>query len=280
MGNSMPVVRYNHQMNVALDRRVVLVTGASRGIGAEIARRLASEGAFLALCSRNFDSLNEFANQNGLSEDNSLLIAQDLSELAGIDTCAQLVLERFGRIDALVNNVGGATGRGAFLDVSDSDWLKTFETNVLSLVRFAKIFKPYLSLSEYGRIVTISSTTAQEPGQYDPHYSSAKAALNNLSKHLANVFASDGITVNVISPGPIHTEGLIEFLSALDSKDNSGGLKKSEKYIDAMKSRIPLGELGSTGDIAGLVSFLLSKDAGWITGSNFRVDGGKNRSIF
>lgn len=267
-------------MNVALDRRVVLVTGASRGIGAEIARRLASEGAFLALCSRNLDSLNQFAFQNGFNEGNSMLIAQDLSELVGIDACAQLILERFGRIDALVNNVGGATGRGAFLDVSDSDWIKTFETNVLSLARFAKIFKPYLSLSEYGRIITISSTTAQEPGQFDPHYSSAKAAVNNLSKHLANIFASDGITVNVISPGPIHTEGLIEFLSELDSKGSAGGVKESDKYTDAMKSRIPLGNLGAPSDIAGLVSFLLSKDAGWITGSNFRVDGGKNRGIF
>jgi len=267
-------------MDGALAGRVILVTGASRGIGAEIARRLASEGAFLALCSRNLDGLNLFASQNGFTEENSFLIAQDLSESTGIDSCAQLVLERFGRIDALVNNVGGATGRGAFLDVSDSDWLKTFETNVLSLVRLAKAFKPHLSRSEYGRIVTISSTTAQEPGQFDPHYSSAKAAVNNLSKHLASIFASDGITVNVISPGPIHTEGLIEFLTGIDAKSSNDGVKESEKFHSNMKSRIPLGNLGSPTDVASLVSFLLSKDASWITGSNFRIDGGKNRGIF
>lgn len=267
-------------MQVPHDGRIILITGASRGIGGEIARRLASEGAFLALCSRNLDRLKKFALQNALNEDNSILIAQDLSESTGINRCAQMVLERFGGLDALVNNVGGATGRGAFLDLSDNDWIKTFETNVLSLARLAKVFKPYLSLSEYGRIVTISSTTAQEPGEFDPHYSSAKAAVNNLSKHLANIFASDGITVNVISPGPIRTEGFVEFLTVLDANGSSGMVKESEKYIEAMKLRIPLGDLGSPSDIAALVSFLLSKDAGWITGSNFKVDGGKNKGIF
>lgn len=267
-------------MDIALSGKVVLVTGASRGIGAEIARKLLREGALLALCSRNLDGLNLFASQNGFTEDNSILVAEDLSEEAGVFSCVQQILERFGRIDALVNNVGGAIGRGAFLDVSDDDWIKTFETNVLSLVRLAKILKIHLSLSGHGRIVTISSSTAQEPGQFDPHYSSAKAAVTNLSKHLANIFASDGITVNVISPGPILTDGLIEFMSDIDLKNIASGEKESEKFLSGMKSRIPLGELGSTADIASLVSFLLSNEAGWITGSNFRIDGGKNRSIF
>ncbi|TSA58343.1 MAG: SDR family oxidoreductase [Methylophilaceae bacterium] len=267
-------------MDAALSGKVVLVTGASRGIGAEIARKLSSQGALLALCSRHMDGLDLLASQNGFNEDNSILIAEDLSEETGVTSCTRLVLERFGRIDALVNNVGGATGRGAFLDVPDNEWIKTFETNVLSLVRLAKILKPHLSHSGQGRIVTISSTTAQEPGQFDPHYSSAKAAVTNLSKHLANIFASDGITVNVISPGPILTDGLIEFMSDINLKNIASGDKESEKFLSGMKSRIPLGDLGSTADIASLVSFLLSNDAGWITGSNFRIDGGKNRSIF
>jgi len=275
-----PWVIYDYCMEEAFNDRVVLVTGSSRGIGAEIARKLLSQGAKIALCSRNLEGLKLFASQNGFTKDNSIVIDEDLSELAGVETCAQMILERFGRIDALVNNVGGATGRGTFSDVSDSDWIKTFETNVLSLVRLAKILKPHLSRSEHGRIVTISSATAQEPGQFDPHYSSSKAAVTNLSKHLANIYAGDGITVNVISPGPIHTEGLAAFMSELDSVSIGEGEKESEKFTNTMKSRIPLGDLGSPRDVANLVSFLLSKEAGWITGSNFRIDGGKNRGIF
>ena len=267
-------------MTSELRDRVILVTGASEGIGASISRKLASLGATLVLCSRNIEKLREFAENNPLYGSDLTLINQDLATSAGVEKCVEALLQKHGRVDAIVNNVGGAIGRGVFDDLSDDNWLDTYQINVMSLVRLVRLLKPYLIQSSHARIVTISSVIASEPGFENPHYSSSKAALANLTKYLANSLSDFQINVNSVSPGAIRTEGFTKWVNTFGSTKGPKGFSEAEVLIQNIEKGIPLGSVGEGEVVADMVAFLISDKAKWITGSNFRLDGGKNRHIF
>ncbi len=264
-------------MNLNLENRVVLVTGGSKGIGKTIVERFADEGALVSFCARGKHPLNELAKKIRNSGKDCLPIEADTSTNEGIKLIVKKTIDYFGKIDVVIHNAGGTLVRGVFRDISDEDWMDTYIRNVLTLVRLIKSSQEFLENSDQARIISISSTTATEPGSHDPHYSAAKAALLNLVKHLSNSVASKGILVNSISPGPVYTESLTTFLDEISSKSTNLDFKKS--YIESMESRIPLGKLGQGIEIADLVLFLASSRSSWITGSNFRIDGGKSRGI-
>lgn len=263
-----------------LKGRVILVTGASEGIGASISRKLAGLGATLVLCSRNLEKLREFAEDKALIGSDLTLINQDLATSSGAEKCVELLLQKHGRIDAIINNVGGAIGRGVFDELSDADWLDTYQINVMSLVRLVRLLKPYLIQSNNARIVTISSVTASEPGFENPHYASSKAALVNLTKYLANSLATFQITVNSVAPGAIRTPAFNDSIQRFSESRSGNESSESERVLEDIQSRIPLGTIGDAEVVAEMVAFLVSDKAKWITGSNFRLDGGKNRHIF
>jgi len=257
-------------------KKVALVTGAGRGIGSEIARSLSSSDYAVIIASRTESDLVNLAQELAVDSNSVFIVNEDLSKLDGIERTLEKSLGYFGRIDCLVNNVGGPIGRGNFFEIDDNSWYETFEINVMSLVRMARLIHPILSKSNSGRIVSVGSTTSRQPGNFDPHYSSAKSALANTTKYLANIFAKDGITVNLISPGPILTDG---FLNSFVNTTNLDHDSAMQEHILRLKKDIPLGRLGLPSDVAGLVNFLLSDQASWITGSEFVIDGGKGRSI-
>ena len=257
-------------------KKVALITGAGRGIGSEIARSLTSRDYAIIIASRTESDLVKLTEELAVDSNSVLIVSEDLSKLDGIERTLEKSLNFFGRIDCLVNNVGGPIGRGNFFEIDDNSWLETFELNVMSLVRMAKLIHPVLSKSTCGRIVSVGSATSRQPGYFDPHYSSAKSALANTTKHLANIFAKDGITVNLVSPGPISTEGF--FKSFVNTTSSAHDLALRE-HIVRLERDIPLGRLGLPSDVAELVNFLLSDQASWITGSEFVIDGGKTKSI-
>jgi 3-oxoacyl-[acyl-carrier protein] reductase len=263
-----------------LKGRVILVTGASEGIGASISRKLAGLEATLVLCSRDIDKLHNLSKDYIFRDLDLTLISQDLTTSTGVEKCVELLLQKHGRIDVIINNVGGSIGRGIFDDLSDDNWLDTYEINVMSLVRFVRLLKPYLVQSNHARIITISSVTASEPGFENPHYSSSKAALLNLTKHLANSLATFQITVNSVAPGAIRTPSFNDSMQRFNQSRNGKEPSESERVLEDIQSRIPLGTIGDAEVVADMVAFLISDKARWITGSNFRLDGGKNRHIF
>lgn len=266
-------------MDLGLLRRVVLVTGASRGIGAATAECLAREGADLAICARGADPLNSLALRLRDSGINCLPIAADVFTDQGARMCVDQTISHYGKLDVVIHNAGGAIGRGLFSELSDEEWMTTYNANVLSLVRLVRHSRKYLSESDQARIICISSTTAGEPGSHDPHYSSSKAALLNLAKHLSNALASEGILVNTVSPGPVRTHAWESFLDQI-ADGESGPNEEFRRTIESeMASRIPLGCIGESAQVADLVAFLASSRANWITGSVFRIDGGKTKWI-
>ncbi len=267
-------------MDKDLKDQVILVTGASVGIGAAISRKLAERGAILALCSRDLIKLNDLVSDDIFKDKKFVLISQDLGTATGTEKCADAIIKEFGKIDGIVNNVGGPIGMGRFDELSDDNWIDTFNINVMSLVRLSRILIPYLIDSNTASIISISSIAASEPGYTNPHYSSSKASLTNFTKHLANILAEFGINVNSVSPGTILTPGFMDFINIQQSQNLKDSDSIEKNFMNSHKKNIPLGELGDTEAIASIVAFLLSSEARYITGSNFVIDGGKSRFIF
>ena len=250
-------------MELTLEGRVAIVSGGSRGIGAAIARSLAREGVSVVICARGKGPLDIVRDEIVLSGGKALAISADCTDPVDVGNVVDRTIDEFHGVDILVNNVGGAGRFADFMELSDSDWLNVFRLNMLSNVYFVRYVLPWLRYSKSPRIINISSISGLQPGFYNPHYASVKAAVINFSKYLANVLASDGILVNTVCPGPVLN----------DSWD------KDVRRMTEETQKIPLGRIGEADDVADLVTFLASERASWITGSCFHVNGGKFRSI-
>ncbi len=265
-------------MNLNLENRTVVVTGASRGIGAEVCETFAREGARVVAIARgrhDLDLLTEKMKQD--SFDLTPVVA-DVSTRDGCYDAKKSVMEKFDTVDVVVHNAGGANVRGSIHSLRDEDWFETYRSNVMSALWIAQAFWPELKLSTQPRMAFISSTTAQEPGYFDPHYSSSKSALLNFAKHLSRKMSEDGILVNTLLPGPIRTPGLTAGIESMFS-DSDRPEDSLQEELSLISSKIPLGKVGTPADVASAVAFLCSGINNWITGATLRIDGGKNLSI-
>jgi 3-oxoacyl-[acyl-carrier protein] reductase len=189
------------------------------------------------------------------------------------------IVEEWGGLDILVNNVGGLIETGQFEDLDDEAWSSSFQLNLMPTVKFSREALPHLKRSRHPRIINVSSMTATQPGSFNPHYSAFKAAILNLSRHLAGVYAKDGILVNSISPGIIHTEGWDQYI---EDKAKAEGIpidRCREAENKRAAENVPLKRLGKVREVADLVAFLASDQASFITGGNHRVDGGRVLSV-
>ena len=257
-----------------LEGRVALVTGGSKGIGKAIAASFASEGAKVMVAARGSAALESTAKELSV-----LSVVTDVRNPKDVERAVEFTVERFGRIDILVNNAGGADHIAEFSGLTKEDWFDAFELNLMSVVYSVQHALPHLKKSGHGRIINIASISGVEPGLLVPHYSAAKAGVINLTKHLANVFAADGILVNVICPAQVHSDSRNQLAEHVA---RTKGIPLSEAIADIDvqgAARIPLGRIGEPNDVAGLVTFLASDKASWITGACFHVDGGKCRGI-
>jgi NAD(P)-dependent dehydrogenase (short-subunit alcohol dehydrogenase family) len=229
----------------------IVVTGASRGMGAEVARRFLDSGADVTISSRS-EPRYEHARL--------VSVRADITTGEGAKTFAHQVLERRdGRIDVVVNNLGGSGGiRGSILELTDEQWLDALQVNLLTAVRLDRLLAPTMKTGGGGCIIHVSSMVRRHPAPEMTPYAVAKGALVTYSRGLALALAADGIRVCSISPGFVDTEAFQSFRAMVPPSSNS----------------IPLGRLGSPADIADLVLFLASDAAAWITGCDLVVDGG------
>ncbi|MDV4149911.1 SDR family oxidoreductase [Clostridium sp. AL.422] len=248
----------------------VLVTGGTKGIGRAIVDRLLNSGATIITTARTMpDDL----------PDSVSFIQANVSTTEGTEKIIKETLERFGELDILINNVGGSSSSTAgALNLSDDDWLETFNQNLFSAVRLDRGFLPSMIKQKKGVIIHISSIQRKLPGIMTMPYSAAKAALTNYSKNLATQFGGDGIRINTIAPGFTETkaaERLIERMAQNSGTDYNGA---RQELMDSLGG-IPLGRPGKPEEIAELAAFLVSDRASYITGSEHIIDGGIIRTI-
>lgn len=262
-------------MDLGLNNRVAVVTGGSMGIGFAIAEALAREGAQVVITARNQNTLDQAVSKiekiggivSGFSADAT--VPEDAQN------AINFAVKTYGKLDILINNVGGAINYGAFQELSISDWSKCFELNVLSMVNFVNAAEQHLLKGENKRIITISSIQAVQPGFFNPHYSAMKAATLNLSKHLSQIYADKGIRVSTVCPGPVVSDAWEKNIIK-EAEDAGISYDQANIMIDEReRAKIPLGRVGNGDDIGPLVAFLASDRADWITGSCFHVNGGK-----
>lgn len=257
-------------MDMKLTDKVVIVTGASSGIGFESAKSFLSEGALVVGVSRNMQSLASVADL-GRCATIELDLAERGSEVAVVD----LALDRFGRIDILFNNAGICPPRTGFLDVSDDDWDQTFNLNLGGYVRMSRAVLPVMLRQGKGAIVHCGSEAGRMPHPLLPDYSTSKAAITMLSKALAREFTPRGVRSNVVAPAHIRTELWDRpggFLHALAQRYGTSCDDAVKAFLD--DARIPSGRLGTVADVASAVLYLASDLSDFISGDVINVDGG------
>ena len=242
-----------------LENKVALITGGSRGIGREIALKLADEGAKIAInFTSNVAKAEEVQKEIESKGKEVILVKGDVSNVADAEKIALTMFNKFGRIDILVNNAG-ITRDSLLLRMKDSDFDDVINTNLKGVYNCTKQIAKYMIKNHYGRIVNMSSIVALTGNVGQTNYSAAKAGIIGFSKSVAKELASRGVTVNVVAPGFIKT----------DMTDSL-----PERIKESMLKEIPVGRIGTPEDIANVVKFLVSDSASYITGQVIRVDGG------
>jgi NAD(P)-dependent dehydrogenase (short-subunit alcohol dehydrogenase family) len=263
-------------MELGLKGKVVVVTGASAGIGLAIVKGFLEEGAFVVGGSRTTETLKQLDYGKQL-----LPISVDLAEEKSPQSLIEQAVSHYGRIDVLINNVGIAPGRGGFLDVSDHDWMLMFRTNLMSMVRATRAAIPYMIEQQGGSIINIASESGRQPDTILVDYSAMKSAMLSISKALSNEFGPKRIRVNSVSPGPTRTPlwdnpgGFAEGLA------HDFGMEKEQAIEHFAKNvrQLPLGRLGRPDEVASAVLFLASDRASFITGADYTVNGGSIRAF-
>jgi len=237
-------------VDLQLRDTVCLVTGSTAGIGLETASLLRGEGAVVVTTGRSGGE-----------------IPADLARAGEPERVVRETIERHGRLDVLVNNVGGTEIR-RLEDLGDEDWQASFEINLMSAVRATRAALPHMRERGSGTIVNVSSTAAKRPSTGMPDYSVMKAAMLSFSRLVADLYAKDGIRCNAVTPGPTATQAWI----------GDGGLADQQGDRDEVLAKVgagrPLGRLAEPGEIAAVVAFLCSPRSSYVTGAAWSADGG------
>ena len=254
-----------------LKDKVALITGASRGIGRGIAGIFGKNGCSVAFTYNNnkvmADSLKKELSQLNIKVKS---YKSDASNFNDSQKLVDEVLKDFGSLDILVNNVGASPSRN-FLYMTDEDWQELHELNLLSAVRCTRAFLPAMRENKWGRVVMISSSAGKYPNAALIDYGATKAAMISISKSLAKKYGSDGVLINSVLPGLIHTA--MWERAATEIAEATGG--KMEDVIKANGSSVPVGRYGTSEEVASLVTFLCSEAASYISGTSIEVDGGQ-----
>jgi 3-oxoacyl-[acyl-carrier protein] reductase len=238
--------------------RVALVTGASQGIGRACAVELAGGGATIALAARSADKLAAVAEEIRAAGGSAEAFALDIGDQASIKTCSKAVLDRFGKVEILLNNAG-ITRDGLSMRMKREDWDDVLSTNLTGAFLMTQALLPQMLKLRWGRIINVTSIVGEMGQAGQANYAASKAGLIGLTKSLARELASRTITVNAIAPGYIETA----MTAVLTDEQRS-----------AMLAFVPLARAGTDADVAHAVRFLASEEAGYITGHTLDVNGG------
>ena len=252
-------------MELGIKDKVAIITGASEGIGKAIAFGLAKEGVKVAISARREDVLKKTCTEIKETGAEVLCFKGDMTDRKAADDLVEQLIEQWGTVHILVNNVGCATKK-PFEDLTDQDWQHTIDMNITSTINCTKSVLPYMKAQGWGRIINISAVSGHEPSMGLLASNVAKSGVNSLTKSLANEVSKNNILVNCVAPGRILTPQLKRIFNEEQIREISDAL-------------IPVKRFGKPEEFANLVVFLASEAASYINGTIIPVDGGLSRSI-
>ncbi len=253
-----------------LDKQVALITGAAQGLGFGMARELALLGASVIIADVQEQKARNAADQlrgEGLAAD---AVALDITRSGDVDRVFASVAGKYGRLDIVVNNAGVGQTVTPIVEISDDEWDRVLRVTLTGTFYCCRAAGRIMEKQERGSIVNISSINGLSPAALVASYNAAKAAVISLTKTLSLELAAYGVRVNAVCPGPVYTEFN---KTVMAQRCKSLGISEDE-MIDRVRKAIPLGRWGEAADIAGVVAFLSSPAAGWITGEVYRASGG------
>jgi NAD(P)-dependent dehydrogenase (short-subunit alcohol dehydrogenase family) len=263
-------------MDLELNGKLALVTGSTAGIGFAIAKGLAREGARVIISGRSEERVNG-AIDAIKRKHGSVQVEGFVGDLGAADAAARLVA-RYSDLDILVNNLGIFEPK-PFAEISDQEWVRFFEVNVLSGIRLSRSYLPRMLKKDWGRIVFISSESALQIPAEMIHYGMTKTAQLAISRGLAELTVGTGVTVNAVLPGPTASEGVSEFVDRLAKQSNQTAADFEKEFFEKMRPTSLLKRFASTEEVANLVVYVSSPAASATNGAALRVDGGVIRTI-
>lgn len=262
-------------MELGLEGKVALVCAASRGLGRAIATSLSSEGALVAICARQEEALKKTAAEIQTKTGNRVLaIRADLSRAKEVDALLASVREQLGEIDILVNNAGGPPA-GGLETLSEAQWRDAIELGLMTTVKLTKQVLPSMKQRQWGRIISIASTTVQQPKEDLLLSSTVRAGVAAFMKAIAENLAKDNVLVHTVCPGPTRTARMIELANTLAAKK---GISPAEAER-GLTADVPMGRMGRPEEVGDLVACLVSDRLSFNTGLTLAVDGGQVKAI-
>jgi 3-oxoacyl-[acyl-carrier protein] reductase len=254
-------------MDLGLEGKVCVVTGATSGIGLAVARQLCGEGARVLFVGRSEEALTEAS--SGCGGD---YLAGDVTDPEVDERIVATCAEQMGGIDVLVNNAGTSYAR-ALDDLTDDDWRGQYELNVLAPMRLMRAAAPRMAARGGGRIVNVCSSAGKRPSLTNAAYSVTKAAELSLSRVFADSYAADNVLVNAVTPGPVASPLWTADGGLADQNAEAKGISRQEA-LEAQVARVPLGRFAEPEEIADVIVFLCSERASTVTGAAWSADGG------
>jgi NAD(P)-dependent dehydrogenase (short-subunit alcohol dehydrogenase family) len=263
-------------MDLQLAGKTALVSGSTAGIGLAIVSQLAQEGAHVIINGRAKESVAQVVADITRKTDGQVQgFAGDLSQAS----VAQALFEAHPEVDILVNNLGIFEPK-AFEDIPDADWLRFFDVNVLSGVRLARLYLPYMKQKNWGRILFISSESGVQIPPEMIHYGMTKSAQIAVARGLAESLAGTQITVNSILPGPTRSRGVGDFVEAMAQAEQKSAERFEKEFFEQVRPTSLIKRFASTEEVANLVTYVASPLSSATNGAALRVDGGVIKSAF
>jgi NAD(P)-dependent dehydrogenase (short-subunit alcohol dehydrogenase family) len=266
-------------MDLGIEGKTALVTGADSGIGWVTARMLLQEGATVVISDLDQQGLDEAAERLDAPEGRLFAFAADVTSLGSLASLRTQIENAIGEIDILVQSSGVTGAQGLFHEIDDEGWTKTLEIDLMGPVRLVSTFLPHLRNGGWGRLVLLASEDGVQPYDDEIPYCAAKAGVLALMKGLSRTYAKEGLLVNCVSPAFIHTPMTDAMMEKRSKEEGMSFDEAVETFLRDKRPYMALGRRGEPEEVASTILFLCSDLASFVNGANYRVDSGAVASI-